>query len=66
LNIFILSTDPKLAVQMQCNKRVIKTIVESDQLLSAAHSRVRRICVVMPAKHFGVAQRRQSTCSMGL
>lgn len=36
MNIFILDTDPALAAQYQCNKHVVKMIVESAQLLSTA------------------------------
>jgi len=34
MNIFILSTDPVEAAQMQCNKHVVKMIVEAAQLLT--------------------------------
>lgn len=37
MNIFILSTDPELAAQYQCDKHVVKMCVESAQMLSAAH-----------------------------
>lgn len=37
MNIFYLDKNPKLAAQYQCNKHVIKMIVESAQLLSTAH-----------------------------
>lgn len=37
MNIFILDNDPIKAAQYQCNKHVIKMIVESAQLLSTAH-----------------------------
>jgi len=37
VNIFILSTDPIEAAVAQCNAHVIKMIVETAQLLSAAH-----------------------------
>jgi hypothetical protein len=37
LNIFILDQDPKLAAQYQCNKHVVKMILESAQLLSTTH-----------------------------
>lgn len=36
MNIFILDTDPVLAAQMQCDKHVVKMIVESAQLLCNA------------------------------
>lgn len=37
MNIFVLDTDPVLAAQMQCDKHVVKMIVESAQMLSTAH-----------------------------
>jgi len=46
MNIFVLSTNPVEAAQMQCNKHVVKMIVETAQLLSTAHSRD-----IAPYKH---------------
>ena len=37
MNIFVLSTDPILAAQMQCDKHVVKMTLESAQMLSTAH-----------------------------
>jgi hypothetical protein len=37
MNIFILDKDAVLAAQMQCDKHVVKMIVESAQMLSTAH-----------------------------
>lgn len=37
MNIFILSTDPTKAAQLQCDKHVVKMILESFQMLSTAH-----------------------------
>lgn len=37
MNIFALSKDPVEAAQLQCNKHVVKMIVESAQMLSTAH-----------------------------
>lgn len=37
MNIFILSNDPYEAARMQCDKHVVKMILESAQLLSTAH-----------------------------
>lgn len=37
MNIFVLSLDPIEAAQMQCDKHVVKMILESAQLLSSAH-----------------------------
>lgn len=37
MNIFVLDFDPMLAAQYQCDKHVVKMIVETAQLLSTAH-----------------------------
>lgn len=37
MNIFFLDNDPKLAAQYQCDKHVVKMILESAQLLSTAY-----------------------------
>ncbi len=37
MNIFILNEDPILAAQEQCDKHVVKMIVESAQMLSTVH-----------------------------
>jgi hypothetical protein len=37
MNIFVLSEDPVEAAQMQCDKHVVKMIIESGQMLCAAH-----------------------------
>ena len=37
MNIFILDESPVLAAQYQCDKHVVKMIVESAQMLSTAH-----------------------------
>jgi hypothetical protein len=37
MNIFILDDNPIKAAQMQCDKHVVKMIVESAQILSTAH-----------------------------
>ena len=37
MNIFILDRNPKIAAQQQCDKHVVKMIVESAQMLSTAH-----------------------------
>jgi hypothetical protein len=36
MNIFILSKDPHLAAQMQCDKHVVKMVLETAQLLCSA------------------------------
>lgn len=37
MNIFILDKDPVQAAQLQCDKHVVKMVVESAQMLSTAH-----------------------------
>lgn len=37
MNLFILNKDPVLAAKLQCDKHVVKMIVESAQMLSTAH-----------------------------
>jgi len=37
VNIFVLSTDPEEAARMQCDKHCLKMILESGQMLCAAH-----------------------------
>ena len=37
MNLFILDWDPTKAAQLQCNRHVVKMIVESAQMLSTAH-----------------------------
>ena len=37
MNIFFLSTDPVAAAKMQCDKHVVKMILETAQMLSTAH-----------------------------
>lgn len=37
MNIFILDTDPVKAAQLQCDKHVVKMVLESAQMLSTAH-----------------------------
>lgn len=37
MNIFALDQDPVVAAQLQCDKHVVKMILESAQLLSTAH-----------------------------
>ena len=36
MNIFFLDKDPKIAAQMQCDKHVVKMILETAQMLSTA------------------------------
>ena len=37
MNIFVLDRNPVVAAQMQCDKHIVKMIVESGQMLSTAH-----------------------------
>ena len=37
MNLFVLDKDPIKAAQLQCDKHVVKMIVESGQMLSTAH-----------------------------
>jgi len=37
MNIFVLSEDPEEAARMQCDRHVLKMILESGQMLCAAH-----------------------------
>lgn len=37
MNIFYLDKDPNISAQMQCDKHVVKMVVESAQMLSTAH-----------------------------
>ncbi len=37
MNIFVLDTDPVIAAQQQCNKHVVKMLLESAQMLCTAH-----------------------------
>ena len=37
MNIFCLDEDPIKAVQMMCDKHIVKMILESAQLMSTAH-----------------------------
>ena len=37
INLFVLDEDPVIAAQLQCDKHVVKMIVESAQMLSTAH-----------------------------
>ena len=45
MNIFVLDSDPVLAAQYQCDKHVVKMIVESAQMLSTTHRLLDGLCV---------------------
>lgn len=50
MNIFILHTDPVIAAQQQCDKHVVKMIVESAQMLSTAHRMLDGVVQIAPSK----------------
>jgi hypothetical protein len=50
MNIFILSEDPVEAAQMQCDKHVVKMILESAQMLSTVHRTLDGALTKMPSK----------------
>jgi hypothetical protein len=50
MNLFILDKDPILAAQLQCDKHVVKMIVESAQMLSTAHRMLDGVLKRAPSK----------------
>ena len=50
MNIFILDNDPVTAAQLQCDKHVVKMIVESAQMLSTAHRMLDGVVQTRPSK----------------
>ena len=50
MNIFILDNDPVKAAQQQCDKHVVKMIVESAQMLSTAHRMLDGYVELRPSK----------------
>lgn len=50
MNIFILDENPKKAAQLQCDKHVVKMIVESAQMLSTAHRMLDGKEIKVPSK----------------
>ena len=50
MNIFILDNDPIVSAQLQCDKHVVKMIVESAQMLSTAHRMLDGILEKRPSK----------------
>ena len=50
MNIFVLDTDPVTAAQLQCDKHVVKMIVESAQMLSTAHRMLDGTIQIAPSK----------------
>ena len=56
MNIFILDNDPVIAAQMQCDKHVVKMIVESAQMLSTVHRMVDGVMERRPSKSGSMLQ----------
>jgi len=50
MNIFVLDKDPEIAAQLQCDKHVVKMIVESAQMLSTAHRMLDGVATKRPSK----------------
>ena len=50
MNIFVLHKDPKIAAELQCDKHVVKMIVESAQMLSTAHRMLDGYVEMRPSK----------------
>lgn len=50
MNIFILNNDPVIAAQEQCDKHVVKMIVESAQMLSTVHRMLDGVMERRPSK----------------
>ena len=48
MNIFYLDSNPRLAAEYQCNKHVVKMILETAQLLSTAHRVLDEGCNISP------------------
>ena len=50
MNIFVLDKDPVVAAQLQCDKHVVKMILESAQMLSTAHRMLDGTVQIGPSK----------------
>jgi len=50
MNIFVLDLNPVTAAQLQCDKHVVKMIVESAQMLSTAHRMLDGTLSKLPSK----------------
>jgi hypothetical protein len=50
MNLFILDKNPETAARLQCDKHVVKMIVESGQMLSTAHRILDGIEIIKPSK----------------
>jgi hypothetical protein len=55
MNIFILDRNPVLAAKMQCDKHVVKMVLESGQMLSTAHRLLDGDDCIAPDKLYKVA-----------
>jgi hypothetical protein len=51
MNIFVLDKDPVKAAQLQCDKHVVKMIVESAQMLSTTHRMLDGIMSLQPSRN---------------
>jgi hypothetical protein len=60
MNIFVLDENPVLAAQHQCDKHVVKMVLESAQLLSTAH----RLCNDDPDESVYKATHTNHPCSL--
>lgn len=56
MNIFILDNDPIKAAQLQCDKHVVKMIVESAQMLSTVHRMLDGVMERRPSKSGSMIQ----------
>ena len=56
MNIFILDNDPVIAAQMQCDKHVVRMIVESAQMLSTVHRMLDGVMERRPSKSGSMLQ----------
>ena len=56
MNIFILNKDPVIAAQEQCDKHVVKMIVESAQMLSTVHRMLDGVMERRPSKSGSMLQ----------
>ncbi len=50
MNLFVLDSDPVVAAQLQCDKHVVKMIVESAQMLSTVHRMLDGVQTRVPSK----------------
>ena len=50
MNVFVLDQDPVIAAQLQCDKHIVKMILESAQMLSTSHRMLDGVRVRKPSK----------------